>query len=251
MGIFRVFYRPMRRLPDPLIGIHEIGRDIQQMSTRKRVKKNIKEDQLVTAAVSTSRWAQEHFNQVIIGVVVLVAVIAIAVFTANSRQGASRQAETQLASAMSLFSNGEYEAARSSYEQIDDRFGGKNGTVAKFFKAECELRLGRYADALVSLDAYLGEAGDFPEFRESALYAKAMCYEGMENYSEAAAAMIAALELMDDQDPRYLDGAFQAGEFYARAGDMASAGKYFREVAGKAAGNLKDKAEVAAVLISE
>ena len=221
------------------------------MSTRKRVKKSIKEDPLVTYAVSASRWAQEHFNQVIIGVVVLVAVIAIAVFTANSRQGSSRQADVQLASAMSLFSNGEYEAARASYDQIDQRYGGKSGAVSRFFRAECELRLGRYPDALASLDAYLAEADEFPEFRVSALYARAMCFEGMENYAEAAAALATVLDLMDDEDPRYLDGAFQAGEFYARVGDLDSARKYFREVADKATGNLKDRAEVAVTLIGE
>jgi tetratricopeptide (TPR) repeat protein len=219
------------------------------MATRKRVKKNIKEDQLVTYAVTLSRWTQEHFNQVVIGVVVLVAVIAIAVFTANSRQGSSRQAELQLASAMSLMQTGDLESARSSFGQIDDRYGGKSGAKARFYRAECELRMGRFAEALASYQAYVDEQSEYPVFRESAVIGQALCHEGLGNFSEAANTMVSLLETLDEDDPRYLDSAYQAGEFFAKAGDTERAAEYFVEVKEKASGNLKDKASVAAALL--
>ena len=60
-------------------------------TTARRAKKNLKEDQLVTTTFRLTEWAQAHFNQVIIGVVALVAVVAVLVFVANSREsGAGR-----------------------------------------------------------------------------------------------------------------------------------------------------------------
>lgn len=221
------------------------------MATRRRVKKNIKQDQLVTYAVSFSRWAQEHFNQVIIGVVVLVAVIAVAVFTANSRQGSSRQAAVQMASAMAMYGSRDFDSARSSFDQIADRYNGRVGARARFYRAECELHLQRFSEALASYDAYLDVADKDDTFRVSAIIGKSLCYEGMQNYAEAANTLVTLLATLPPDDPRYLDSAYDAGEFFARAGDDAQAAKYFGIVADKAEGSLKDKAQVAADLLAK
>jgi len=221
------------------------------MSTRRRVKKNIKEDQLLTWAVRLSQWTQEHFNQVIIGVVVLVAVIAVSVFMANSRQGSSRQAVLQMSSALNLYQSADYESARGSFEQISQRYGGKDAAMAYFFIGECALRLGTYSDGLAAYDSYLAKYKDYPAFHGSALYGKALCYEGLENYAEAASSMVALMGVVDEKDPRYLDAAFQAGEFFARAGNMEQAATYFGMVSDKGTGELKEKAQVAATLLGQ
>jgi tetratricopeptide (TPR) repeat protein len=184
------------------------------------------------------------------GVVVLVAVIAVAVFTANSRQGSARQAEQAMAVAMSQFQAGDFESARSSLEQAANRYGGSTAARARFFKGESELRMARYQEALSSFDAYLAQYEDYPAFRESAMVGRSMCYEGMENYQAAAEELVALLKIMDPEDPRYLENAFRAGEFFARAGNTEQAAKYFQEVSDEASGNLKDKASVAAALLS-
>lgn len=222
------------------------------MATGKRVKKkNIKQDQLVTYAVNVSRWAQEHFNQVIIGVVALVVVISVAVFMANSRQSSSRQAETQLATAMGQFSAGDFSAASASFEQVSERYGGATRARALYFEAESQLRQGRYADALESYDRYLSRWEDFPEFRGSAMVGKAMAQEGLGDYAAAADQLVDAMKVLDPDDPRYLDSAYRAGEFFAKAGDTERAAEYFRQVADEAQGNLKDRAKVAAALLGD
>ena len=219
------------------------------MAAKRRVKKNIKEDPLVTYALRTSKFAQEHFNFIIIGVVVLVGAIAILVFTANSRKNNTVQAQRQLASAMVLFQQRDFEAAITSYQQVYDGYKGANRLVAKYFQAECELKQRNYAQALIDYDLYLDDASKYPSFREAALFAKALCHEGMQNYSEAAIIMETLHQSMDEDDPRYLDAAYQAGEFFAKAGDSDRAAIYFRTVAEKGSGQLKDKATVAVALL--
>jgi tetratricopeptide (TPR) repeat protein len=218
------------------------------MATRKRIKKDFKEDHLVTYAVEASRWAQEHFNQVIIGVVALVAVIAVVVFTTNSRRSAGEQSARQLGSALALFQSGDFQASKTSFEQIHSRYGGRDAAIALFFQAESELRQAEYEAAIADYDRYLEDASKFPTFRASAYYGKALAYEGLQNWTDAAQTMEQSLALMSRDDPRYLSGAFEAGEFFARAGNSEKAAEYFSLVAEEATGNLQHRATVAAAL---
>jgi TolA-binding protein len=212
------------------------------MATTKRVRRNIKEDHLVTWAVRFSQWSQAHFNQVIIGVVALVAVIAFVVYTTNSRQSTHDQAERQLSSALNLFQTGDYEAARTSFQQIHERFGGRASTAAVFFQAESEFRQGKYAEAADSYDSYLSNSDDAPEFGQSAIFGKALALEGLENYRDAAETLLGLLETLAESDPRYIDAAFRIGELFAKAGDSERAVVHFRLVVDKAQGPIQAQA---------
>jgi tetratricopeptide (TPR) repeat protein len=218
-------------------------------TTARRPKKNLKEDQLVTTTFRLTEWAQAHFNQVIIGVVALVAIVAILVFVANSRESGARQAEREMGGAITLYTNGDYAAAKASFQQVADRFGGAQGTSARFFKAECELHLNDYKAAADDYDAYLARAKDYPMFEGSALMGKALALEGLENYLEAARTMAAAADKIDAKDPRHFDALFSAGEFFQRAGHEPDALKYFEMVAKDGTGDVKARAAVAAEML--
>jgi tetratricopeptide (TPR) repeat protein len=222
------------------------------MATKKRkvVKKDIKKDPLVTYALKVSNYTQEHFNQVIIGVVVLIALISIVVFTTNSRRSSSVQSERQLAQALSLYQARDFEAAKVTFAQINNRFGGRNGAIAQYYKAECELSQRNYSQALMDYEAYLDGSSDFPEFKAAAMFGSALCHEGLENYTLAAKAMEQVHHAVDESDPRYLDSAFKAGELFARIGDTERASHFFQLVADNASGNLKDRASVAVTLLN-
>jgi len=212
------------------------------MATTRRVRRNIKEDQLVTWAVRFSQWSQAHFNQVIIGVIALLAVIAFLVYTANSRQGSHEQAERQLSSALNLFQTGDFEASRTSFQQIHERFGGRQASAAMFFQAEAEFRQGNYSGALASYDRYLGNSKDAPEFIQSAVFGKGLALEGLENYRDGAETLSGLMETLSESDPRYMDAAYRSGELFAKAGDTERAATYFRLVVDKGQGPLQAQA---------
>jgi tetratricopeptide (TPR) repeat protein len=214
-------------------------------ATARRARKHIREDQLVTTTMKVSEWAQEHFNQVIIGVVALVAIVAVLVFAANSRVSNARDADRLMGSAMTLMQQGDLNSALSSFDQIAQRYGGDQGTAARFFKAECELRLGNYKDALSDYDTYLGKKADYPTFANAALVGKGLCYEGLQNWDDAAAAMVASMDAMDKSDPRYYESAYRAGEDYTRAGKLDDARKYLDMVVQNGTGDVKNRATVA------
>jgi len=219
------------------------------MAKRRRAKKHIKEDQLVTWTVELSRWAQEHFVPIVVGVGAFVVVIGAVIFTANSRQDAGKQAERQLSSAMSLLDRGDLKAAQTTLAQLANRVGGRYGTIATYFQAEANYRQANYSDAIKGYNAYLKESSKFPMFRSAALFARALCYEGAQDYAKAASAMADLVGELDPADPRYADAAYRAGEFFAKTGDTASAEKYYRLAAGTTSGQLAERARVAADLI--
>lgn len=217
-------------------------------TTARRVKK-LKEDQLVTTTFRLTEWAQEHFNQVIIGVVALVALVAVLVFAANSRESSAQAAEREIGSALLLYQQGDFAGARTAFQQIYDRHGGKQATAARFLKAECELRLGNYQQAVDDYETYVQKRADYPMFESSAMIGKALAYEGLHNYVEAAKEMAAAVATLDPKDPRYLDAAIQAGDFYLQAKDEREALKFYEIVAKDATGDLKSRAEVAVSML--
>jgi tetratricopeptide (TPR) repeat protein len=218
-------------------------------TTARRPKKNLKEDQLVTTTFRATEWAQAHFNQVIIGVVALVAIVAVLVFVANSRESGAKQAEREMGAALTLMTQGELASAKQSFQQVAERFGGAQGAAARYFKAECELQEKNYSQAVDDYEAYLKRSGDYPMFEASAHMGKALALEGLENYLEAARSMEAAVEKIDAKDPRKYDAAFSAGEFFQRAGQPAPALKYFEMVAKDGTGDLKARAAVNAAML--
>jgi tetratricopeptide (TPR) repeat protein len=219
-------------------------------ATAKRVsRKQIREDKLVTTTMRLTDWAQEHFNQVIIGIVALVAVVAVLVFAANSRESNARQAERVMGSAMALMLQGDYTAAKTSFQQVVDQHGGKTAAAARFFKAECESKQGNFEAALADYDAYLASVTDYPEFESSALIGRALCLEGMKNYAEAAPAMAAALAKINPKDPRYGETALCAGDLYNASGNTREALVNYKLAAEHGTGEAKARASVAVELI--
>lgn len=218
-------------------------------TAKRATRRQIREDKLVTTTVRFTEWAQEHFNQVIVGVVALVAIVAVLVFAANSRENNARQAEQLMGSAMALMLQGDYNAAKTSFQQVVDRHGGKQAAAARFFKAECAAKQGNFEEALADYEGYLGNVSEYPVFEASARVGKAACLEGMKNYAEAAPAMAAALEKIDTKDPRYADTAFATGDLYMVSGNSKEALKYYKLAEAHGSGDVKARAKVAVELI--
>jgi tetratricopeptide (TPR) repeat protein len=206
------------------------------MATTKRTrKKSYKEDRLVTYSVTFSRYVQEHFNQVITGVVILVAVIAILLFVNYSRRSATQDSERYLGAALALFRQGDIAAAKTSFEDITSRYSQtRAGAVASYFHGECALRLVSYPEAGRAYDAYLEKSEKFPEFMTAA----------------KIGILMQITETLHQNDPRYAESLFRAGMLYKKAGMTEDAIRCFTRLSEDDTGFYKEEAEIALAALS-
>lgn len=210
----------------------------------------MKEDPLVTAALRVSGFVQAHFTQVITGVVVLVAAIAIVLFMANARRGAVGESERQLAFAMDQFLLRSFESASTSFQGIADRYANHAaGQTSMYFLGECYLSLYRYQEAVDAYDRYLDSVGSGATFSVAATIAKAYAYEGLTQFEPAAEVLTTLADTMSPDDARYVDVLFGAGSFWEQAQDVQRAIGFYTRVAELATGTLKSRADVKLALL--
>ncbi len=202
------------------------------MTPKRKVKKNIKEDQLVTLALRVSNYTQDHFTQVVSGIVILIAVIAVILFTAQARRNTARAAERELAVAMNQYQTGQKDLASASLANVADRYSGHHpGLVALYFLGECYLSQYRFDDARTAYERYLDRAGDDDLFAYAGRIGLAVCHEGLQEFLEAARLMDDLSEVMDPADVRYNDVLFYAATFYKDARQHDKALEFYRQVA--------------------
>lgn len=224
----------------------------QVKTKRKRLKKQqIKQDSFVTYSLKASEWAKGHFNQIAIGLAILVVIAAFFMFTSHARKNAALEAEAMFGTALDLYRQGDMETARTTFTEIADQYSRVHaGVISLYFKGECNLKLSNYSEALAAYEAYIRQSGKFPLFKEAAIIGKALALEGDGNLREAAMLLENLLQEMDEDDPRYLNVAFQTGMFYSKTPDMQPKAKqFFKEVSEKASGRIKEQAEVALTIL--
>lgn len=208
-------------------------------------KRQIKEDPLVTTTLRVSSYVQDHFTQVISGIVILLAAVAIIVFTGQARRNTARAAERELALAMGQYQMGDTDLAGTTFASLADRYSGhQSGVVALYFLGQCNLERIRWDDALSAFERFLDKADKSHDFRVAAEMGRALAHEGLRNFAQAAEIMDNLSQTMDREDSRYVDVLFNAGSFYRLAGDSETAIDFYNHVAETTEGPLKDRAEV-------
>jgi tetratricopeptide (TPR) repeat protein len=219
--------------------------------TRKRLrKKRIKEDQLVTTTLRITTYVQDHFTQVVSGIVILLAAIAIIVFTGQARKNTSRVATRELALAMGQYQLGDKDLASTTFASLADRYSGHDaGVLALYFLGQCNLDRFRFDEALSAFDRYLAKAGKDAAFRVAAEIGRAIAYEGQQQFNEAAEIMDRLSQTMDPADGRYNDVLFNAATFYREAGNREKAIEFYKRVADADTGMNKDRAAVWVTLL--
>lgn len=219
---------------------------------RKRLKKQqIKQDSFVTYSLKASEWAKHHFNQIAIGLAILVVMVAFFLFTSHARKNAGLEAEAMFGTALELYRQGDLETAKTTFTEVADQYSRvQAGVISLYFKGECNLKLSNYSEALAAYEAYIRQSGKFPLFKEAAIIGKALAMEGDGNVREAAMLLENLLKEMDEDDPRYLTVAFQTGMFYSKTPDQQlQAKQFFKLVSEKATGRIKEQAEVALTIL--
>ncbi|MBU0983193.1 MAG: tetratricopeptide repeat protein [candidate division Zixibacteria bacterium] len=190
----------------------------------KLSKRQIKEDQFTTFMLTAKDRLSENWQPIALGVVGLIAVVALISWYFNSQTAQVGEASEQFANAMRDYSSERYQPALLGFQQIMDNYGGTSeARRAAFLTGRIHLNAREYSEAITFFQKFLREAKKDPMNRAAALGGIAACYEDQANLTEAASYyMQAADEYVDG--PAEPDYRFSAVRCLIGAGDLAGSG---------------------------
>lgn len=201
--------------------------------SRKIVKKEMKEDALLTGYVKATSFYYENKKYVSYGFIALVGLILGVYFFMNNRRGNNEKAATELGKVFSIYDAGandpnQYKAAINGSPErnimglkaIVDNFGGSEaGEMARFYLANAYLNTGQYDDAIKQYENFSGAS---ELLKASAHAGMAVALEGKKDYNRAAVEYEKAGSLGSGSSvaPEYLNGAARC---YGYAGEKEKA----------------------------
>jgi tetratricopeptide (TPR) repeat protein len=208
--------------------------------SKKIVKKEIKQDALLTNYVKATSFYYENKRYVSYGVTALIVLVAGAVIFYNTRTGNNEKAAAALGKIISIYDAGaadpnQYKNAIAGVPErnimglkaVVDNFGGSDaGEMARLYLANAYLYTGQYDDAIKQFDSFSGGSS---MLKASAYAGLAAAYEGKKEYGKAAPEYERAAETVKgaSEAPEYMNG---AGRCYGFAGEKEKALTLFKRL---------------------
>lgn len=202
-------------------------------------KEEIKDPLNVDEALGTSEAFLLKYKKIIIGVVIGIVVILLAVMGYKHFISEPRElhASEAMFKAEELFRADNYEAALNGdslgakgFLNVAKEYSGtKAGNLANAYAGLCYAQLGKYEDALKSLDKF--SAKDLL-INPAIMAATGNCYAQLGKLDKGADLLVKAADIADSQalSPIYL---IQAGEIYEKLGKNSEALKAYQLVKDK------------------
>ena len=210
-------------------------------------KQEIKHEQVLNVEEAVSRseaFIEKNKKTLIAAVSAIVVLIAgsmlVSTYVIKPRE---QKAAEALFAGEQYFRNGDYETALNGdqyeyagFEAVAKEHGStKAGKLAKAYAGLSFAHLGRYEEAIPMLESFKGKDA---MVAPSVLAALGNCYAQTGNEAKAAATLVKAAQLADNNllSPAYL---IQAGQIYEKLGKKADALKAYNEIKTKYYGSMQ------------
>ena len=171
------------------------------MSPNRLTKKQLKEDTFISTTVRVWEYVREHQNMVFIGLIVIVVIIAGALWVSSARRQTREAAANQLADALTHYRSGNFKTAEEFFKLVTNRHKNmREGVYATYFIGKCALEDGRNLEAIDALNSYLAQSNRYPFFHDAAMAGKATALENERRYEEAAEVYLELAENLKTND---------------------------------------------------
>ncbi len=190
---------------------------------KKYTKRELKQDQFVLATMKAKSFFEDHYRQIVYGVLGVVAVAALVWFYLNSQKSAQKEALSLLSTGQEQIRNGDKENGMATFAEIAERYNGTPAAgEAAFFLAKFYWEDNDFTQAKkyfkVVIDDYAGK-----NIMAQAAYAGyADCLMGEKEYAEAAKNYEKAA-IIDPMFPMAADYFYSAAQAYREAGNPQKA----------------------------
>jgi TolA-binding protein len=200
---------------------------------KKITRKEIKQDQLVTAYAKMTSFYETNKKLISYGVTALVLIIIGIVIYTNNRKANDDKAATELGKVYAIYDaatgditkyklaiDGQPERGIIGLKAIVDNYGGTtSGQLARYYLATAYYNLGNYDEALKCFDAYSGSSD---LLNAAAVAGVGKCLEAKGDYIKAAGKFENAARIVSDNTntPDYLNS---AAKCYGMGGEKEKA----------------------------
>lgn len=154
---------------------------------KKLTRKEIKEDKLVTYYVQAQKLIQKYAQQINVGLIAVIVIVAGSIFLSHGQKGTEKRAATELAKVEPYFYAQQYDRAIIELTQVVDTFSGtKAGAKAAFLLATAYYQNEDYENALKYFEMNEKKNSNNILVQASSLAGMAACYESLDKNEEAA-----------------------------------------------------------------
>ena len=154
---------------------------------KKLTRKEIKEDPLVTYYVQFQKFLRKYNQQINVGLIAIVVIIAGGIFLTRSQKGSEIKAASQLAMAEMPFYAQKYDRAILELTPIVDTYSGtKAGVRAAFYLATAYFEQNDYEKALTNFEICEKKSSKNLLVKVSSMAGMAACLESLGRVEEAA-----------------------------------------------------------------
>ena len=161
---------------------------------KKIVRKEIKQDKLVTTFFETKDWfnKQENRRKVLISVGIVAVLVIAVIYYMNYKKKMNNEVEEKLMSAVSLYEQGMFQQSMDGvdslriegFKTIVSNYGStENGNIAKYYLANCLYYQKDYDNSLKYYDDY---SGSIDYLKAACLAGKGAVYEAKGDLKNAA-----------------------------------------------------------------
>ena len=207
---------------------------------KKITKKELKQDNLVTAYANTKLYYERHKKYISYATTALIVIVVAVVVFLNNRRANNEKATTELSKIMSVFDagNGDVKKYRVAVDGQPERgvmglktivanYGGtESGELARFYLANAYYNLGEIDDALKQFESM---SSSNPVIQASDFAGIGSCYESKGDYEKAAVNFEKAANTISNSfsTPEYLNSAARC---YGRANQKEKAVTLYKRI---------------------
>lgn len=213
------------------------------MAKKRISKKELKGDAFVSFFFNSWEYIKTHQNQLFIGVIAIIIIIAAVSWYFNSREAAKVESSARFAEAISFYNSGDMASAKELLKIVKNRYGSTmEGAFSRYFMGKIAMAEGNNEQAISHFEDYLSRAGSYPFYRDSAREAIAICMMNERRFDEAAQIYLElSSEKEEDEREEYLE---KAAETYEMADSRGKALEVYRQLLGMKEGLAKKKIEI-------
>lgn len=182
------------------------------MGTKVKItKQELKQDKFTTSMLMARGWLEDNWQVVAVVAAAVVIVIVGAIYYKSHQSSMSVEGVQKYSQALNQLQTRNYQPAIIGFNDVIDNYSGEVVARAQFNLGNAYFESRNYQEAINAYQRYIDKYHVDPLTTSSAIAGIAACLESQQNFADAAAKYLSAVETFPDTPsrPDYILGAIR------------------------------------------